>query len=58
MREYERRKSVEGRDNYGYVRVSVVMERRARYGYFGCDITISMTGDVLCVVNKGLEGVR
>ena len=49
---------MKGRENYGYERLSVVMERRAGYGEFGCDITISVDGDVLCVVNGGLEGVK
>ena len=58
MRECKKRQSVEGREDYGYESVSAVIERRARYGDYGCDITISVTGDVLCVVNEGLEGVR
>ena len=47
-----------GRENYGYARVSVVVESSARYGDVGYDITNSVTGDVLCVGNEGLEGVR
>ena len=47
-----------GRENYGYERVSAEMQRRGGYGECGCDIAISVTGDVLCVVNEGLEGVR
>ena len=31
------------------------MDSGARYGEFGCDITISEDGDVLCVVYKGFE---
>ena len=58
MGECDTRQSLEGREDYGYERVSAVIERRARYGDFGCDITISVTGDVLCVVNERLEGVR
>ena len=54
----ERRQSVKERENYGYERLSVVMERRAGYAEFGCDITISVDGDVLCVVNEGLDGVK
>ena len=40
----------------GYEIVSVDMERRAGYGEFGCDITISVDGDVLCGLNGGFDG--
>ena len=58
MRECEERQSVERREDYGYERVSVVVQSSARYGDVGYDITNSVTGDVLCVVNEELEGVR
>ena len=58
MRNVGERQSVKGRKNYGYGRVSVAMEERAGYEEFGCDTTISVEGDVLCVVNKGLEGME
>ena len=46
------------REVYGYEIVNVEMERRARCGEFGCNKAISVDGDVLCVVNEGLEGLK
>ena len=43
---------------YGYEVMSVEVERRAGYGKSGCNLKINVDGDVLCVVNEGLEGVR
>ena len=34
------------------------MQRRGGYGEPGCDITIGVDGNVLCVVNEGLEGMK
>ena len=42
----------------GYERVSVEMGRRAGYGESGCDIKVSVDGNVLCVVNEGLKGLK
>ena len=51
-------RSVRGREVYRHERVSVVMQKRGRYEESGCDITISVDGNVLCVVNEGLEGMK
>ena len=45
-------------EDYGYERVRVVMDSGAGYGEFGCDLTINVDGDVLCVVNEGFEGLK
>ena len=37
--------------------VNVEIENGARCDEFGCNKTISVEGDVLCVVNEGLEGL-
>ena len=58
MRTWEKRQSVRGRENYGYERVSVEMQRRGGYGESRCDITIDVDGNVLGVVNEGLQGVK
>ena len=34
------------------------MQKRGGYGESGCDITISVDGNVLCVENKRLEGMK
>ena len=38
--------------------MNVDMEQRARCGEFGCNKAIGVDGDVLCVVNEGLEGLK
>ena len=47
-----------GRENYGYENECVEMQRRGGYGESGCDIKIGGDGDVLGVVNEGLQGVK
>ena len=49
---------MKGQEDYGYERLGVVMDSGAGYGEFGCDLTINVDGDVLCVVSEGLEGVK
>ena len=49
---------MKGQEDYGYERVRVVMDSGAGYGEFGCDLTINVDGDVLCVVSEGLEGLK
>ena len=49
---------MKGARSYGYERGRVVMDSGAGYGEFGCDLTINVDGDVLCVVSEGLEGVK
>ena len=34
------------------------MQNGGGYGESGCEITISVYGNVLCVVNEGLEGMK
>ena len=54
----KRRRSSRGREVNEYARVSVEMQKEGGYGEAGCDTTISVDGDVLCVVNEGLERMR
>ena len=46
------------REVYGYEILSVGIRQRYRYGEFGCNKAISVDGNVLCVVNEELEGLK